>query len=94
MHAIGVGTLDEIGRPAVALEQRLELFMRDSREQRRVVDLVAVQMEDRQHRAVAERAQKLVRMPRRGERPRLGLAIPDHDCHEQIRIVERRAERV
>src|ERR1019366_4634621 len=54
-------------------------------------DLVAVQMQDRQHRAVAGRIEELVRMPARGQRPGLGLAVADHAGDQPGRIVERRA---
>jgi hypothetical protein len=45
-----LGTLHKIRRPAVTAQQVLELFMRDSREQRRIVDLVAIQMQYGQNR--------------------------------------------
>ena len=54
-------------------------------------DLVAVQVEDRQHRAVADRIDELVGMPGRGERTGLGLAIAHHAGDDQIGIVERSA---
>ena len=63
MHRLGVVALDEVGRPAVAFEQVVQLLVRNSREQRGVVDLVAVEMQDRQDGAVANGIQKLVRMP-------------------------------
>ena len=44
-------------------EQALQLLVGDARQQRRVVDLVAVEMQDRQHRAVADRVQELVGVP-------------------------------
>ena len=44
--------LDEHRPVAVALEELDELLLRDPRQHRRVRDLVAVQVEDRQHRAV------------------------------------------
>ena len=52
---LGIVAFDEVRRPAVALEQVFQLLVRDAREHRRVVDLVAVEMKDRQHRAVADR---------------------------------------
>jgi len=59
---------DEERPPAVALKERGELGLGDSREHRRVGDLVAVQMEDGQHRAVMTRAQELGSVPTRRER--------------------------
>ena len=55
------------GRVAVALEQRDELVVRDPREDRRVGDLVAVQVEDRQDGAVVHRVEELVGVPARRE---------------------------
>ena len=53
MHLRRVGAFDEIGLVAIAHEQRFELLMADARQDGRIGDLVAVQIEDRQHRAVA-----------------------------------------
>ena len=89
--SVGVRALDEPRRVAVALEQRPQLVAGDPREHRRVGDLVAVQVQDRQHRAVARRVQELVRVPAGGERAGLGLAVADDAQRQQVRVVERRA---
>src|SRR5207253_7812218 len=65
-----------------------------SRKQRGVVDLVAVEVQDRQDRAVADGIQELVGMPRGGERSRLRFAIAHRHCDQQIGIVEGGAEGV
>lgn len=46
-------------------------------EHSRVGDLVAFEMQDRHHRAVDPGVQEPVRVPRRGERSCLGLAVAD-----------------
>ena len=51
-------------------------------------------MKNRQHRAVANRIQEFVRVPARGERTSLGLAIADDAHGEEVGIVKHRAERV
>ena len=51
-------------------------------------------MEDRQHGAVARRVEELVRVPARGQRPGLRLAVADDAGHDEVGVVERRAERV
>ena len=79
---------------AVPAQQRVELVLADAREHRRVRDLPAVQVQDRQHRAVAGRVEEAVRVPARGERPGLGLAVADRAHHDQAGVVERRAVRV
>ena len=63
----------------------------DPGQHRRVGDLVAVQVEDRQHRAVPRGVEELVRVPARGQRARLGLAVADHAADQQVRVVERGA---
>ena len=92
VHQRGFVPLDEIGRPAIAAQQLLQLLARDAGEDRRVGDLVAVEMQDRQHRAVGRRIEELVGMPRGGQRPGLRLAIADDAGDDQVGIVERRAE--
>jgi len=83
-------SFDEVRVVAVAPEQRHQFLARDSRQDGRARDLVAVQMEDRQNRAVAHRIQELVRVPACGERSRLCLSITHHAGHQQILVVERR----
>ncbi len=51
-------------------------------------------MQDRQHRAVGRRIEKLVGMPGRGQRPGLRLAVADDAGDDQIGIVEHRPERM
>src|SRR5919198_315629 len=80
--------------PAVALEERHELFLGDAGEDRRVCDLVAIQVQDRQHGAVGTRIQELGRMPARGERARLGLSVADNAGDDQVGVVECSAERM
>ena len=91
VHRLGLVALDEVRLVAVADEQALELVVRDAREDGRVGDLVAVEVQDRQHRAVARRIEELVRVPAVGERAGLGLAVADHAGDDQVGIVEGRA---
>ena len=85
---------DEDGAVPVPLEQRHELRLGNPGEDGRIRDLVAVQMQDRQHRAVGLRIQELVRVPAGRERARLGLAVADDAGDEQLGIVEGSAVRV
>ena len=94
VHLRGIAPLDEVRRVAVSDEQRLQLLVADAREDRRVGDLVAVQVQDRQHRAVADRVEELVRVPCGGQRSGLRLAVADHAGDDQIGVVERHAVRV
>ncbi len=75
----------------VPAQQRIELVVADARQHRRIGDLPAVQVQDRQHGAVAGRVEEPVRVPAGGQRAGLGLPVADHAGHDQVRIVERRA---
>ena len=98
MHLRWILTVEAAGDgqrlPAVALEQSEELALWDPRKNRRACDLVAVQVQDREHGAVGARVEELVRMPARRQRTGLRLPIADDADHEEVGIVERRAERV
>jgi len=88
MHQPGLVTLDEVGRPPVAAEQLFQFLVGDASEEGRIGNLVAVEMQNRQHRAVGYWIEKLVRMPGGGQRTRLRLAIADDAGHDEIGIVE------
>jgi hypothetical protein len=88
MHAFGVGTFDKVRRPAIAAKQALQFIVAYARQQGWIVDLVAVEMKDGQHRAVARGIEELVHVPRSRQRAGLGLAIANDGSNNQIRIVE------
>src|SRR5579864_1018007 len=91
MHAVDIGALHKIGSPAVAAEEILNFLVRNARQQGRIVDLIAIQMEDREHSAIARRIQELVGVPGSRERTGFRLAIA-HDCrNNQLWIVKGRA---
>ena len=94
MHHLRLVALDEVRRPAVAAEQLLQFLMLDAGQDGRVADLVAVEVQDRQHRAVGDRIEKLVGMPGRGQRSGFRLAVADDAGDDQIGIVEHRPERM
>ena len=94
VHGARLIALDEDRRVAIALEQIRELLGADAGEHRRIGDLVAVEMQDRQHRAVGRRIEELVSVPGCREWPGLGLAVADDAGNDQPRIVEHRAESV
>ena len=92
MHQCRFVAFDEKGCPAVAAQQLFELITRNARQHRRIRDLVTVQMQDRQHRAVADRVEEFVGMPGGRQRAGLGFAVADHAGDDEIRIVEHCAE--
>ena len=91
VHADGIVAFEEVRRVAVAAEQRFEFVLRDAREHRGIGDLVAVEMEDRQDRAVFRGIQKFVGVPAGGARSGFGFAVADDAGDDQIGIVVRRA---
>lgn len=94
VHALEVVAGHDVRRPAVAAHERDELFLVDASEHCRVVDLVAVQVQDGQHAAVADRVEELVAVPGCCERTRLALAVTD-DCEgDGLWVVEDGAEGV
>ena len=91
VHRGRVVALDEVGLVAVADEQRAQLVVRDARQHGRVGDLVAVEVQDREHRAVARRVDELVGVPAGRQRTGLGLAVAHDAADEQVGVVERRS---
>ena len=90
VHQLGIVAFDRVHGVPVAAQQRVELVGPDPGQHRRVGDLVSVEVQDRQHRAVLGRVEELTRMPASGQRSRLGFAVADHAGHDQVGIVERR----
>ncbi len=91
VHRLRVVALDEMRDVAVAAEQRFEFLVRDAREHGRIGDLVAIEVQDRQHGAVVDRIEELVGVPARRHRAGLGLAVADDAGDDQARVVEGRA---
>ena len=94
VHDGGVVAGDVHRLVAVAAQQRVQLVVRYPGQQGGVGDLPAVQVQDRQHRAVPGRVDEPVAVPARGQRPGLRLTVPDNAGHHQVRVVERGAEGV
>jgi hypothetical protein len=88
VHHVRVTAFDEVRLVPVADEQRLQLGVTDARQDRGVGDLVAIQVENRQHGAVADRVDELVRVPRSGKRSGLRFAVADDAGDDQIGVVE------
>ena len=79
---------DEDRAVTVSQEQAGQLVVADPGQHCRVGDLVTVQMQDRQHGAVAHGIEKFVGVPACRQRPRLRLAITDDARNDQVGIVE------
>ena len=92
MHQRRLLPLHKERRPSAAAKKLLQLLASDAREDGWIRNLVTVEMQDRQHRAVGDRIEELVGMPRRGERSGFRLAVADDARHDERGIVEHRAE--
>ena len=90
VHLRRVVSFDEIGRVAVAAHQRVQLLVADAGQHRGVGDLVAVQVQNGQHAAVAHGVEELVAVPAGGQRPGLGLAVADDAGDDQVGVVKGR----
>ncbi len=94
VHRLRLVSLDEVGRVAVAAQEMLQLLAADAGQDRRVSDLVAVEVEDRQHGPVLRRVEELIGVPACGQRAGLGLAVTHDAGDNQIAVIEGRAEGV
>ena len=94
VHLLGLVAGNHVDVVAVCLEQGAHLVVRLPAEDGGPADLVAVEVQDREHRAVADRVQEADALPRALERGGLGLAVADHTGHDEVGVVEHRAERV
>ena len=56
-----------------------------------VIDLVAVKVQHRQHRAVGDWVEKLITVPASGEGTGFGLAVTHHDQSDQVWMIVDRA---
>jgi hypothetical protein len=88
VHLAGHRPLDEVRRVAVAAQQPDQLVLGDPGQHRRIGDLVPVQVQDRQHRAVASGVEELVGVPARRERSGLGLTVTHDRRDDQVGVVE------
>ena len=85
---------DGHGVPALAAQVGLHVLVARAAEHRGAGDLVAVEVEDRQHRPVAAGVEEGGQPPRRGQRTGLGLAVADDAGDDEVGVVERRTRRV
>ena len=90
VHFRRVVPFDEIWRVAVAAHQRVQLLVADAGQHRGIGDLVAVQVQNGQHAAVAHGVEELVAVPAGGQRACLGLAVADDAGDDQVRVVKGR----
>ena len=88
VHQFGLEALNEIRRPAVTTQQLIEFLAADAGEDRWAGNLVAIEMEDRQHCTIGGSVEKFVGMPGCGQWPGFCLAVTNHAGGNQIWIVK------
>jgi len=81
-------TFHKVRCPAATSQELLQFFVLDAGEDRRVADLEAIEMQDWQHRSIADWVEELVGLPRRGQRSSFSLSIADDAGDGEIGIVE------
>ena len=94
VHGAGVVATDDMHLVSVRAEEAAEVLLASATEHRGAADLVSVQLQNREYRAVAPRIQEAHAFPRSLERPGLRFAVADDARRDQVGIVENRAERV
>ena len=89
VHRLRVVPFHEVWRIPVPPKQLFQLLVTDAGKNCRPGDLVAVKVQDRQHRSVMDRVEKLVGVPARRQGTGLRLSISNHTGHDQVGIVKR-----
>jgi len=74
-----------------AVEELVQLFVGDAGQDGRVGDLVAVEVQDRQHDTVGARVDELVGLPAGSQRAGLSFAVADDGRDEEGRVVHHSA---
>src|SRR5271155_4220823 len=92
MHRFGIISFNKVGRPSAASQKLLQLLMLDTSQYGRVTDLVAIEVQNRQHGPIGTWVQELVGLPRGSQRTRFCLTIADDAGDDQTWIVERSPE--
>ena len=92
VHLFRLITFHKVGRPAAAPQELLQFLMLDAGEHGRVADLVAIEVQDRQHGSIGNRVEKLVGLPCGRERARFRFTITNNAGDDQIGIIKRGSE--
>ena len=92
MHLFRLIAFHKVGRPAAASEELLQFLMLDAGQDGRVADLVAIEVQDRQHGSVGNWVEKLVGLPGGRQGARFRFTVADDAGDDQIGIVERGPE--
>src|SRR5208337_3292581 len=91
VHAFWIGTFYEVRCPAVSRKQAFQLFVRNACQQRRVVNLVSIKVQDGQNRSISNGIEKLADVPGSCKWSGFRFPVADYRSHNQLRVVEGRA---
>src|SRR5277367_2449744 len=94
MHLERVIPFDEIGLVAMALKELGEIVVAMSSPNSGSGNLVAVEMENGQHRAIAGRIDEINALPTAGEGAGFGFPVSHDRSHQQVGIVHHSAKSV
>src|SRR6202161_725619 len=84
----------EIGIVSVAAVELFEFAVKGSSLDRGPRDFIAIEMQNREHSAIAHRIQKSIRFPVALERTGFRLAVAHYAQYYEIGVIESRAEGV
>ena len=90
-NRFGIMAFDEIGFVAVACEEARQFVLADAGEYGGVRNLVAVEVQNRQHGAVTHRVEEFVGMPTGRQWARFRFPVAHHARHNQVGVVKCRA---
>ncbi len=80
--------------PAAAAQQLVQFRAGNARQNRRVGNFIAVEVKNREDRAVADRIEELVGVPGGRQRAGFGFSITNNTGGDEIGVIEDCAERV
>src|SRR5208283_1828053 len=87
VHAL-IGALYEVSCPSVSKQQAFQFFVRNARQQSWVINLVSIQVQDGENRAVPNGIEELTDVPGSCQWSRFRLSVSDRRSHDQVRVVE------
>src|SRR5579883_2822233 len=88
MHLVRLVPFEEVRSVSVAGKKLLEFFVAHAPHHGGIRNLVPIQVQDWQNRAIANRIQELIGMPTGRQWTRFGFSVSNDAAHQQIRIVE------
>ncbi len=94
VHRHRVIAFDEIRLPSAAVEEIRDFLVAHAGKNRRIRDLVSIQMKNRKNRTVAHRIEEFVALPGSCQWTGFCLTVADGDSRNQVRIIENSAERM